>query len=117
MTFVGCAAPPSTCSRWFSATWATTAPPASPSRVIPPPAKTSSTENFSSTARAKHAAGAIRTPIPCEQMGEWSMKSWKEILKIKDVLEKRYKDVQDFEFTIEKGRSEERRVGKECRYR
>src|SRR6266516_4564028 len=32
------------------------------------------------------------------------MKSWKEPLKIKDVLEKRYKDVQDFEFTIEKGK-------------
>jgi len=29
-------------------------------------------------------------------------KSWKELLKIKDLLEKRYRDVQDFEFTIEK---------------
>src|SRR5690606_18082671 len=31
-------------------------------------------------------------------------KSWKELLKVKDLLEKRYKDVQDFEFTIEKGK-------------
>src|SRR3712207_3495034 len=38
------------------------------------------------------------------EMGKWWMKAWKELLKIKDVLEKRYKDVQDFEFTIEKGK-------------
>jgi pyruvate,orthophosphate dikinase len=37
-------------------------------------------------------------------MGKWSQKSWKELLKVKDLLEKRYKDVQDFEFTIEKGK-------------
>src|SRR5260370_38875604 len=37
----------------------------------------------------------IRTPIPCEQMGQWSRKSWRELLAIKDILEKRYKDVQD----------------------
>src|SRR3954466_15217904 len=35
-------------------------------------------------------------------MSKWSVKAWKELLKIKDILEKRYKDVQDFEFTIEK---------------
>src|SRR5438445_7149718 len=37
-------------------------------------------------------------------MAKWSKKSWKELLDVKNVLEKRYKDVQDFEFTIEKGK-------------
>ena len=37
-------------------------------------------------------------------MGKWSKKSWQELLKVKSTLEKRYKDVQDFEFTIEKGK-------------
>src|SRR4051812_7364156 len=59
---------------------------------------------FLINAQGEDVVAGIRTPIPCEQMGEWSMKSWKELLKIKDVLEKRYKDVQDFEFTIEKGK-------------
>ena len=36
-------APRSTCRPWSSATWATIAPPASPSRAIPPPAATCST--------------------------------------------------------------------------
>lgn len=37
-------------------------------------------------------------------MPKWSTKSWKELLKVKDLLEKRYRDVQDFEFTIENGK-------------
>jgi len=34
-------------------------------------------------------------------MAKWSKSSWQELLKIKDTLEKRYRDVQDFEFTIQ----------------
>jgi pyruvate, orthophosphate dikinase len=59
---------------------------------------------FLINAQGEDVVAGIRTPIPCEQMGEWSQKSWKELLKIKDVLEARYKDVQDFEFTIERGK-------------
>ena len=59
---------------------------------------------FLINAQGEDVVAGIRTPIPCEQMGEWSKKSWKELLAIKDVLEARYKDVQDFEFTIEKGK-------------
>jgi len=57
---------------------------------------------FLINAQGEDVVAGIRTPIPCEQMGQWSQKSWKELLKIKDTLESRYKDVQDFEFTIEK---------------
>src|SRR5450432_2301755 len=59
---------------------------------------------FLVNAQGEDVVAGIRTPIPCEEMGKWSKKSWSELLKIKDTLEKRYKDVQDFEFTIEKGK-------------
>ena len=59
---------------------------------------------FLINAQGEDVVAGIRTPIPCEQMGEYLPKSWKELLKIKDVLEKRYRDVQDFEFTIEKNK-------------
>jgi len=59
---------------------------------------------FLINAQGEDVVAGIRTPIPCEQMGQWSKKSWKELLEVKDILEARYKDVQDFEFTIEKGK-------------
>jgi pyruvate,orthophosphate dikinase len=60
---------------------------------------------FLVNAQGEDVVAGIRTPLECKtEMGKWSQKSWKELLKIKDVLEKRYKDVQDFEFTIEKGK-------------
>jgi pyruvate,orthophosphate dikinase len=60
---------------------------------------------FLINAQGEDVVAGIRTPIDCNRMGEeWSQKSWKELLKIKDTLEKRYKDVQDFEFTIERGK-------------
>ena len=59
---------------------------------------------FLINAQGEDVVAGIRTPIPCEQMGQYLPKSWRELLKIKDLLEKRYKDVQDFEFTIEKNK-------------
>jgi pyruvate,orthophosphate dikinase len=59
---------------------------------------------FLINAQGEDVVAGIRTPIPCDQMGQWSEKSWKELLAIKNTLEKRYKDVQDFEFTIERGK-------------
>src|SRR3989441_7056571 len=59
---------------------------------------------FLLNAQGEDVVAGIRTPIPCEKMGEVMPKSWKELLKIKDLLEKRYRDVQDFEFTIEKNK-------------
>jgi pyruvate, orthophosphate dikinase len=60
---------------------------------------------FLVNAQGEDVVAGIRTPLDCQtEMGKWSQKSWKELLKIKDTLEKRYKEVQDFEFTIEKGK-------------
>ena len=60
---------------------------------------------FLVNAQGEDVVAGIRTPLDCQtEMGNWSKKSWKELLKIKETLEKRYRDVQDFEFTIEKGK-------------
>jgi pyruvate,orthophosphate dikinase len=60
---------------------------------------------FLINAQGEDVVAGIRTPLDCQsEMGKWSKKSWQELLKVKSTLEKRYKDVQDFEFTIEKGK-------------
>ena len=59
---------------------------------------------FLVNAQGEDVVAGIRTPLDCNtEMGKWSQKSWRRLLEIKNILEKRYKDVQDFEFTIEKG--------------
>jgi pyruvate,orthophosphate dikinase len=60
---------------------------------------------FLVNAQGEDVVAGIRTPLECNsEMGKWSQKSWKELLAVKKTLEARYKDVQDFEFTIEKGK-------------
>ena len=60
---------------------------------------------FLVNAQGEDVVAGIRTPLECKtEMGKWSTKSWKELLTVKKLLEARYKDVQDFEFTIEKGK-------------
>jgi pyruvate,orthophosphate dikinase len=59
---------------------------------------------FLVNAQGEDVVAGIRTPLDCDtEMAKWSKKSWKELLVVKDKLEARYKDVQDFEFTIERG--------------
>jgi pyruvate, orthophosphate dikinase len=60
---------------------------------------------FLINAQGEDVVAGIRTPLDCQtEMGKWSKKSWQELLKVKDTLEKRYREIQDFEFTIEKGK-------------
>ncbi len=60
---------------------------------------------FLVNAQGEDVVAGIRTPLECNtEMGKWSKKSWAELLAVKKTLEARYKDVQDFEFTIEKGK-------------
>jgi pyruvate,orthophosphate dikinase len=59
---------------------------------------------FLVNAQGEDVVAGIRTPLECKtEMAKWSKKAWKELLTVKDRLEARYKDVQDFEFTIERG--------------
>ncbi len=59
---------------------------------------------FLINAQGEDVVAGIRTPQPVEQMAKWNKKVYDQLLKIKDKLEKHYRDVQDIEFTIEKGK-------------
>ena len=58
---------------------------------------------FLINAQGEDVVAGIRTPAPVEQMSKWNKAVHKQLLEIKDKLEAHYKDVQDIEFTIEKG--------------
>ncbi|MFP4145125.1 MAG: pyruvate, phosphate dikinase, partial [Phycisphaeraceae bacterium] len=58
---------------------------------------------FLVNAQGEDVVAGIRTPRPVKEMPKWDEKSHKQLLEIKDQLEAHYKDVQDFEFTIERG--------------
>ncbi|QOV87979.1 pyruvate, phosphate dikinase [Humisphaera borealis] len=59
---------------------------------------------FLVNAQGEDVVAGIRTPLECKsEMAKWSKKGWQELLEVKKKLEARYKDVQDFEFTIERG--------------
>ncbi len=58
---------------------------------------------FLINAQGEDVVAGIRTPQPVAQMAKWNKKVYDQLLKIKDKLEKHYRDVQDIEFTIEKG--------------
>ncbi|MFP6674088.1 MAG: pyruvate, phosphate dikinase, partial [Pirellulaceae bacterium] len=45
----------------------------------------------------------IRTPQPVAEMTKWNKRVYKQLLAIKKTLEAHYKDMQDIEFTIERG--------------
>jgi pyruvate,orthophosphate dikinase len=58
---------------------------------------------FLINAQGEDVVAGIRTPLPVEQMPKWNKQVHKQLLEIKDKLESHYRDVQDIEFTIEKG--------------
>ncbi len=59
---------------------------------------------FLINAQGEDVVAGIRTPQPVANMTKWNKKVYDQLLKIKDKLEKHYRDVQDIEFTIEKGK-------------
>lgn len=59
---------------------------------------------FLINAQGEDVVAGIRTPQPVAQMAKWNKKVYDQLIKIKDKLEKHYRDVQDIEFTIEKGK-------------
>jgi pyruvate,orthophosphate dikinase len=54
-------------------------------------------------AQGEDVVAGIRTPLPVDEMPKWNKKVYSQLLDIKNKLEKHYKDMQDIEFTIEKG--------------
>src|SRR5215475_14150840 len=51
-------------------------------------------------AQGEDVAG-VRTPKPVSQLGKEMPESYEQLLKVRDLLEKHFRDMQDLEFTIE----------------
>jgi pyruvate,orthophosphate dikinase len=58
---------------------------------------------FLVNAQGEDVVAGIRTPQPTEEMPKWNAKVYDQLMEIKDILEKHYREMQDIEFTIEKG--------------
>jgi pyruvate, orthophosphate dikinase len=59
---------------------------------------------YLTNAQGEDVVAGIRTPRPIVHLEGDIPPAYKELRKITAMLEKKYRDVQDFEFTIEKGR-------------
>ena len=55
-------------------------------------------------AQGEDVVAGIRTPKPVSQMKRWNNSIFKELIANKKVLEKHYNEMQDIEFTIERGK-------------
>jgi len=55
-------------------------------------------------AQGEDVVAGIRTPLPLSNLKNDLPKVYEELIKIVTLLEKHYRDVQDYEFTIEKGK-------------
>ncbi|MFN7020655.1 MAG: pyruvate, phosphate dikinase [Phycisphaerales bacterium] len=58
---------------------------------------------FLVNAQGEDVVAGIRTPKPVSEMSKWNKKAYDQLIKIKGTLEKHYKEMQDIEFTIERG--------------
>ncbi len=58
---------------------------------------------FLVNAQGEDVVAGIRTPLPVAEMPKWNKAVYNQLLEIKEILEKHYKDMQDIEFTIERG--------------
>ena len=55
-------------------------------------------------AQGEDVVAGVRTPQPIQQMAKTLPKSFKDLEKVRGKLERHFRDMQDFEFTIENGR-------------
>ncbi|MCR9291762.1 MAG: pyruvate, phosphate dikinase [bacterium] len=58
---------------------------------------------FLVNAQGEDVVAGIRTPQPTEEMSKWNADVYQELMEIKKTLENHYAEMQDIEFTIEKG--------------
>ena len=58
---------------------------------------------FLVNAQGEDVVAGIRTPQPIKEMLRWNKKVYKQLLQIKNILENHYREMQDIEFTIERG--------------
>src|SRR5688572_20852696 len=58
---------------------------------------------FLINAQGEDVVAGIRTPLPVIEMKKWRPDVYKQLLVIRDRLEEHFREMQDFEFTIERG--------------
>jgi pyruvate, orthophosphate dikinase len=58
---------------------------------------------FLMNAQGEDVVAGIRTPEPIEQLAAHDPKAYQQLVEIRGKLEKHYRDMQDIEFTIERG--------------
>ena len=59
---------------------------------------------FLINAQGEDVVAGIRTPQPVVEMKKWRPEVYKQLLQIKDKLEDHFREMQDFEFTIERNK-------------
>ncbi|MBT7950110.1 MAG: pyruvate, phosphate dikinase [Gammaproteobacteria bacterium] len=59
---------------------------------------------FLINAQGEDVVAGIRTPEPVSKMKKWKPQIYQQLLKVKKTLEAHYKEMQDIEFTIERGK-------------
>ncbi len=59
---------------------------------------------FLMNAQGEDVVAGVRTPMPISEMAKILPDVYKQFLNVCDILEKHYRDMQDMEFTIEKGK-------------
>jgi pyruvate,orthophosphate dikinase len=59
---------------------------------------------FLINAQGEDVVAGVRTPEPVSELKKKMPKSYAELLKVRAILEKHFKDVQDVEFTIQEGK-------------
>ena len=59
---------------------------------------------FLINAQGEDVVAGIRTPQPVAEIKKWRPEIYTQLLKVKKILEAHYKDMQDIEFTIERGK-------------
>ena len=59
---------------------------------------------FLVNAQGEDVVAGVRTPMPIAQMEEKFPEAYADFIKVCDVLEKHYRDMQDMEFTVENGK-------------
>jgi len=59
---------------------------------------------YLTNAQGEDVVAGIRTPKPIDSLADEMPEQYRELVELRNKLETHYKEVQDFEFTIEKGR-------------
>jgi len=59
---------------------------------------------FLLNAQGEDVVAGIRTPVPIEEMAERMPAAYRELLEVQARLEKHFREMQDLEFTVERGR-------------